>query len=143
MLVAETDIQIDMLYMGPGNGCLKILRCDKIGFAEQIDCENEFHSKQILMEELEKRVYDQFVLGNFTFDSARQDKARFIFGLSDGDLIKRAFPEDEFEREFTKHELVRRKLFDDDFYRLGLYGDESTRSQAIDLLKRRAEQEVG
>ena len=142
MLVRETDIQIDMFYMGPGNGCQKILRCDKAGFAEQIDCEDELNSKQNLIEELEKRVFRQFVAGKFSFDSPRQEKARLVFGLSDAELIKRAFAEDEFEREFIRRELIRRNLFDDDLYRLGIHGNESTRIQAVDLMNQKAEQYV-
>lgn len=140
MLATESDIQIDIFYMGPGNGSRKVFRCDKVGFSEEIDCANETESKRKLIEKLDGCLYEKFRSGDFTFDSIRQEKAERICGLSDGDLIEQAFQNDEFERTFTRHELMRRNLFDSDLYRLGVHGDSGTQSQAIDLLKQRAEQ---
>ena len=135
MLLSETDIEVQMLYMGPGNGCRKILRCDQVGFKEQIDCSDEHTSKLNLLDKLDCCVHEKFVKGEFSFDSTKQDRALSILALPDTCLLDRAFPEDEFERCFTRMELERWSLFDFDLYNLGLYGDESTKAQAVELLK--------
>lgn len=138
MLVAEKDIQIRMLYIGPGKGCHKVLRCDLLEFAEPIDDKDELASKSGLLESLDRIAYEKFIEGTFSFEPGHHERACFISNLSDLDLIEAAFPANKFELTFTRFELQRRNLFDTDLYRLGLYSDGSTKRQAIHLLKQRA-----
>lgn len=138
MLLCETDIEFDMLYMGPGKGCRKIIRCSQLGFSATIDCSNEAASKLRIIDDLEQCAYNRFVTGDFAFEAAKQSKAQYLYGLVDGALLDYTFSDDCFIRCFVRFELVRRGLFDADLYRLGLYGNSLAREQAIELLRSRA-----
>jgi hypothetical protein len=145
MLIDETEIRIEMLYMGPGNGCHKIFHCDALGFSRDIDCPDESGSKAAILAELEQLVYRRFLSGEFTFPPPRQQKALYLSRPGDRELIAQAFSEDWFTGTFVRMELMRRNLFDADLIRLGMSGGGNSREQAIELLlqKRPATYEGG
>lgn len=138
MLIDETEIRVDMLYMGPGKGCRKVMHCDALGFSRDIDCADESRSKTAIIEELDELAYRRFVSGDFTFPPPRQEKALQLSGLGDRELIAQAFTGDCFTGTFVRMELMRRNLFDVDLYRLGAFGGGNSREQAIEMLQRKA-----
>ena len=136
MLLSEKDIQVEMSYLGSGKGGRKLLRCEKMNFVKEIDAENELCSQVSLLEELDDLVFQRFREGTFIFDASdKQKQAKMLIQLSDTQLIEQIYLDDTFLHQIVCHELVYRRIWDLDIYRIGLYGNELAKSQAIQLMK--------
>lgn len=140
MLAPESEVVIDMIYMGPGNGCRQELRCDAIGFKKQVDSHNQRESMRQAAAELDHCLFQAFLSGDYYFKpSERNQKAREIIELSDCALIERIYEPDLFAATIVREELTRRGLWNDDIFVIGKHSNELAKAEAIRLLKTNAE----
>ena len=104
-------------------------------FARQI-CWHSIHQKrQEVFDEINQLAFEKFKEGEFTLGNPQnQEKALWISGLSDEELIKNLYSEDHFTEHFCFLELHYRDLFDMHLYNLGCYGNSPAREQAIELM---------
>lgn len=138
MLVDSKHVQIDMLYMGPGQGCRHVLRCDQLDFELTLDCDDELRSKQEAIAQLEDVAFQRFRSGKYQlYPTEHQTEAWKLVHLPDRELIESMYVENETLRDVVKRELIARGLFDSDIYRIGAYG--SAEEQAIQLLIQKTE----
>lgn len=139
MFLADKDIEITIYYHGPGRGCSQILKCKKLDFEKKIDSNNRERSIAETVEELQRFVFQAFRSGRFSFDSQeKQQRAEEIINSSDKELIDQIYLPDSFQREVIKYELEHRSLFDEEIFRIGYYGDETGKQQAIEMMKDKA-----
>lgn len=142
MICEPEEIQLDMFYMGPGKGGVKIFRFDELCFKKEIDLQNEHKSKLELVEELNTLIFHEFRKGNYAFKvQKKQEIATSILQKTNLQLIEQMYSENGFEADLIKRELEERQILDEDIYRIGFYGNSQAKIQAVKLLKEKTEQE--
>lgn len=115
------------------------MKCKKLGFEKKIDSNNRERSIAETVEELQRFVFQAFRSERFRFDShEKQQRAEEIINSSDKELIDQIYLPDSFQREVIKYELEHRSLFDEEIFRIGYYGDETGKQQAIEMMKDKA-----
>ncbi len=138
MLFNENDITIDLLYPGPGHGCRHVLRYDQIGYTRELDGDQLRKSQAAAYSEIESIVFDRFAAGEFCFEPPeRQAAALAVLALPDETLIESVYVEDLFVRSLVRRELRRRGMMDEGICRIGEFGNDLAREQAVSLLKRK------
>ncbi|WP_146504051.1 hypothetical protein [Rubinisphaera italica] len=81
-------------------------------------------------------AFEKFRTGQFRFQPThRQEIAQSLIQLSNLQLIEAMYEDNLFESEIVKRELIHRKIMDDDIYKIGFYGNDIAKTQAIDLMK--------
>lgn len=142
MICEPEEIQVDMFYMGPGKGGVKIFRFDELSFKKEIDLHNEHKSRLELEEEVNSLIFQEFRKGNYSFKvQQKQEIATSVLLATNLQLIEKMYSENDFEADLIKRELKERKILDEDIYRIGFYGNNQAKNQAIKLLKDKTEQE--
>lgn len=137
MLLREDEIEIRLLYMGRGYGCKAILVCEMLGVDWEIPGGASAVTKGEWKHEIDQLVFQRFRSGQLQFEENRQAVAEEVIAHSDRELIERAFSDDLIRMEFTRLEMKHRGIFDADLWRLGEFGNASTRSQAAELMKQK------
>ena len=139
MLASDDELRCDVLYMGPGNGCRHVLRCEVIGFTTELDCHNHKQSMQDAVEEIDGLLFQAFRNGDHQFQpEERQQKAMSCVEQSDDDLIDCMYDTDWFIAEIVKREMTRRGIWDDGIHRIGKFSNAMAQSQAISIMKSQA-----
>ena len=142
MICEPEEIQVDMFYMGPVKGGVKILRFDELCFKKEIDLQDEHKSKLKLVEEVNTLIFHEFRKGNYSFKvQKKQEVATSVLQKTNLQLIEKMYSETDFELDLIKRELGKRKILDEDIYRIGFYGNSQAKIQAINLLKEKTEQD--
>ncbi len=137
MLLSEDEIQIELLYMGPTKGCRQVLCCDPLGFRRDLDCADPLKDRQAIIEELDHLAFQMFRAGTFAFTPfEHHHQAIQLVELEDRELIEQMYPESEFLRQLAKLELEKREILNIDIYRIGLYGNQLAREQAVSMMQR-------
>lgn len=140
MLVLDSELDYKLIYLGPGNGCRRVLRCDAIAFEIELDCNNPVKAMQEAVQTIEGLIFEAFHAGTYRFQpSERQTKAERCKELPDSALVTRMYDTDTFVAVFARHEMKRRGIWDEDIYRIGAFGNHLSQSQAISLLRTKLE----
>lgn len=135
MLVSPDQIEIRLLYFGPGNGSVEVFKCEKLGFVREIRNDQSKEKRQEIIEEINDLAFEKFRSGEFSFEpSMNQRAAKIIVEMCDTDLIRNCYAGNQFLQEISKKELMCRNLYDDDLHRIGAFGGDSAQKQAIELM---------
>jgi hypothetical protein len=138
MLIPETFIIVDNFYMGPGNGCRQVMRCEPIGFTRDLDCHNIRRAMRDAFNEIQDIAFQLFREGKYALQpSERHELASSIVDGDSSKLIDLMYDDEAFVRDIVERELTRRGLMDRNIFRIGEFGNEHARAAAIDLLKSR------
>lgn len=142
MLVPKKAIIVDKLYMGPGNGCRHVIRCELIGFTRDLGCEEDRNEMRDAFSEIQAAAFQLFRDGKYTIEPMeRHELASSIVERNASDLIDLVFDDDSFVRDIAVRELTQRGLMNRDIYRIGEFGNEQARLVAINMLKSQVDPE--
>ena len=132
MLTQADQVVIDHLYLGPGHGCVRVLRCEALGVVRPLPCGPGAIGDAI--PELDDLVFERFRRGELVLQpAARHARGWALIQLADDALIAQVYHPQLAQRDIVRRELVARGLFDRGLFAIGEYAPVA-RAQAIELM---------